>query len=295
MKNNNKRDFEMAIAQRRERFKMLVPDHISDADGYLNRLAFECDMLLHQNPRLAQCDPKSIMLGAMEAARHKLHFSQNECSLIPFKNQAVFVLGVTGIIRILYRTGLVQKVKYGTVFENDKFDFSEGTGDGDFIEHRKALINRGKVVGAWALAMMKDGTCHTYVMDRDELFKIRNSSPGYRAEDARSPYNMWPEEMYGKAPLKRLFKRLQLDPEAGRTVQDAVSAISSDLTFRGDVDDAPVFFEDAAALEEPKPKKRRAPKKNAEPDDDTAVQKAVAVEKELREEEVQVTEGGGLL
>lgn len=251
----SRRNFEMAIAQRRERFKMLVPAHVSDKEGFLDRLAFECDMLLHSNTRLAQCDPKSIMLGAMEAARHRLHFSQGECSLIPFKNQAVFVLGVTGIIRILYRTGVIQKVKYGTVFENDKFEFSEGSGDEDFIRHQKALTGRGAVVGAWACATMKDGSSHIYVMDRDELFKVRDSSPGYRADDPRNPYNMWGEEMYGKAPLKRLFKRLQLDPESGNEVGDAVAAMGADMTFRADVDASPAFFDEASQIEKTKPER----------------------------------------
>ena len=247
----NRRNFEMEIAQRRDRFKMLVPDHITDKDAYLNRLAFECDMLLHQNPRLAQCDPKSIMLAAMEAARHRLFFSQGQCSIIPFKNQAVFVLGVAGIIKILYKTGVVQKVKYGTVYENDVFEFCEGSGDVDFVRHQKALVNRGSVVGAWASATMKDGSSHIYVMDRDELFKVRASSPGYRADDPRNPYNMWGEEMHGKAPLKRLFKRLQLDPEDGDGSGAAVAAMGADLTVRADVDSGQVFFEDAPEALEP--------------------------------------------
>ena len=250
MSSNNQRNFEMAIAQRREKFMMLVPDHISDKETYLNRLAFECDMLLHKNPRLANCEAKSIMLGAMEAARHRLYFSQGECSLIPFKNQAVFVLGAAGVIKILYRTGFFKKIKYGAVFENDRFEFSEGTGENDFIRHQKALRNRGSLVAAWASAETTDGTSHIYVMDHEELMKIRSASPGYRPDDQRNPYNMWPEEMFGKAPLKRLFKRLQVDADSGREVKAAVDAMGSDMTARIDPGESPVFFEDAPALPE---------------------------------------------
>lgn len=300
----NRRNFEMEIAQRRDRFKMLVPDYITDKDAYLNRLAFECDMLLHQNPRLAQCDPKSIMLAAMEAARHRLYFSQGQCSIIPFKNQAVFVLGVAGIIKILYKTGVVQKVKYGTVYENDLFEFCEGSGDVDFVKHRKALVNRGTVVGAWASATMKDGSSHIYVMDRDELFKVRASSPGYRADDPRNPYNMWGEEMHGKAPLKRLFKRLQLDPEDDDGAGAAVAAMGADMTVRADVDSGQVFFEDAPqvpdrvyphpdelieqqrAAEAKKPKRRTTRKKKVE-DVPTPAQLAAETEAQFQAEEAQ--------
>lgn len=287
----NRRNFEMEIAQRRDRFKMLVPDYIADKDAYLNRLAFECDMLLHQNPRLAQCDPKSIMLAAMEAARHRLYFSQGQCSIIPFKNQAVFVLGVAGIIKILYKTGVVQKVKYGTVYENDLFEFCEGSGDVDFVKHQKALVNRGTVVGAWASATMKDGSSHIYVMDRDELFKVRASSPGYRADDPRNPYNMWGEEMHGKAPLKRLFKRLQLDPEDDDGAGAAVAAMGADMTVRADVDSGQVFFEDAPqipaqaeAVEEPKRVRRRATRKKKDEEAPTAAQLAAETEAQFQAE-----------
>jgi recombination protein RecT len=255
MSNNNQRSFEMAIAQRREKFMMLVPDHISDKEGYLNRLAFECDMLLHNSPRLAVCDPKSIMLGAMEAARHRLYFSQGECSLIPFKNQAVFVLGVAGICKILARTGMFLKIKYGTVFENDHFEFSEGSGiDDDFCKQRKALKNRGGVLAAWASVAMKDGTTSVYIMDHDTLMKVKNSSPGGGAN-----YDQWPEEMYAKAPLKRLFKRVRGFGDNKKEVSEAMEAINADMTFRAEPESEPVFFEEAVTTVE-KPAVEEVPK-----------------------------------
>ena len=238
---SNQRNLAMAIEQRKDKFLMLVPENIEDKDKgkYLSRLAFEADMLLHANPKLASCDVKTVLLGAMEAARHKLLFSQGECSLVPFGKQAVFVLGAAGIIKILYRTGLFKKVKYGAVFENDHFDFSEGTGGSDFITHKKALKNRGGIIAAWASAETMDGTSHIYVMDHDTLMKIKGSSPG-----GASNYDKWPEEMYGKAPLKRLFKRLQVDGDASKEVKGAIDAMGSDMTTRVDPDQGPVFFAD---------------------------------------------------
>lgn len=240
----SRRNFEMAIAQRRDKFKMIVPQHVTDKDGYLSRLAYECDMLMHSNPKLASCDPGSVILGAMEAARHRLTFSQGECSLVPMGKEAVFILGVTGIMRILYRTGMFKKVKYGTVFENDHFDYCEGTGENDFIQHKKALCNRGEVIAAWASAETIDGAHHIYVMDQDHLFRIRNGSPGYRAGGG-STYDKWPEEMFGKAPLKALFKRLQVDPANGNEIENAFTAINADMTSASDPSEGRVFFEDS--------------------------------------------------
>lgn len=252
MAGGDRRDYEMAIAQRREKFRIIVPSHVKDKDGFLDKLGFDCSMLVHNNNKLAQCDPASVLMGAMEAARHKLSFAQQECSLIPFGKQATFVLGVRGIIRLLYRTGKFAKIKYGTVMDNDEFDFCEGTGDNDFIRHKKALKDRGDVLAAWASAETVDGVCHIYVMDHDELMKIRNASPGFRAGDTSGAHVKWAEEMHAKAPLKRLWKRLQMDPEHGRNTSEVIDAVAADMTTRSDPEEPAQFFdEDGVVLEEP--------------------------------------------
>lgn len=251
------RSLEIAILERKDKFMSLVPDHIQNKEGYLTRLAFETDLLIHENHKLAQCNPKTLLLGAMEAARHRLSFSQGDCSLIPFKSQAVFVIGAPGIAKALYRTGVFTKVKWGAAFENDHFDYLEGSGGRDWVEHKKALKNRGEIIAAYAFAEMTNGTTHVYVMDHDTLMKVRKSSPS-----GGSTYEQWPEEMYGKAPMKRLIKRLPIDPDNGQQVRQAVSAIGSDMTIRVEPDQPAAFFGEEP--EAPK-KKRGRPKKTQEP------------------------------
>ena len=255
---DNIRNFEMIIRSKQDRLRLLVPEDVKNKDQYLQRLAVECVSMFRKNPKLARCDKMSVFLGVMQGARHGLNFADGECSLVPFGGQAVFVLGAPGIIRILLRTGVFKKIKYGTVFDNDHFEFMEGSGDTDFVKHRKALKNRGDVLAGWASADTHDGTTHVYIMDHDELMKIRSSSPGFKPVDKSNPYNKWPEEMHGKAPLKRLFKRLQHDSES---IREAGKALSMDDSYQNDPDLGPEFFDELAesteSAEDKKPAKKR--------------------------------------
>lgn len=280
---SNRRSMELAIASRREKFLAVVPDHVRDKEHYLQQLAFETEVLIAENPRLAACDPKSLLLGAMNAARFRLSFRRGDCSLIPFKNSAVFVLGAPGIAKVLYRTGLFKRVKWGVFCENDDFEYSEGAGDGgDFVRVKKSLTGRGDVVGAYAIAEMNDGTVHVNIVDQDTLFRIRDSSPGYKKSDPSSPYNKWPEEMFSKAAIKRLMKRLPLDPMGEKAVESALQAASADNTAMNDPGETPVFFEEA------KPKRRRKKQQPKEVGDavnlpDLTIDEAEMIEREAME------------
>lgn len=283
---SNRRSMEMAISSRREKFLSIVPDHVSDKEHYLSQLAFETEVLIAENPRLASCDPKSLLLGAMNAARYRLSFRHGDCSLIPFKNTAVFVLGAPGIVKVLHNTGLFKRVKWGVFCEGDEFDYQEGGGlGGDYVRVKKALTGRGEVIGAYAIAEMNDNTCHIIVVDQKTLHQIRDSSPGYKKSDPSSPYNKWPEEMFGKAAIKRLMKRLPLDPAAGSDVGKALDAARADYTAAVEPDSAPVFFENVAPVKRRRRKKAEPPKREAVSMSDVAIEEQEAIEGNAEEVE----------
>ena len=221
------RNIEMAILQRKDKFALCVPEHIKDKDAYLRRLAFDTQVMITKNPKLAQCDPTSLVMCAMRAANYKLTFSEGECSIIPFKRTATFVMGPTGIARLLYRTGLFQRIEWETVRENDHFEHVLGS-EADVV-FRKALKNRGDVLCAYAVAVMRDGTKHVYIMDYDKLMQIKASSPS-----GGNTYRDWADEMHAKAPLKRLVKRLPVDPIDSPELKSALGAIRSDNTYQKD-------------------------------------------------------------
>ena len=243
------RQYEMAILQREDKIGLMLPNNLTKTSGYVKKLAFECDLMVKNNPSLAKCDPMTVMMGVVQAASKGLSFTEGDAFLVPYKNHAGFILSARGIATVLYRTGLVSKVKWGTVFENDYFEYSESVGEKEFITHKKALRDRGGLVCAYAGVDMKDGSSHVYVMDYDELMKVQKASPA--GSDKRSPYNMWPEEMYGKAPMKRLFKRLPIDGLTSKEVAKAMDALSQDRVSFQDVGKDAVSFDEDLVEEVP--------------------------------------------
>tara|TARA_R110002110_G_scaffold64005_1_gene177193 strand:- start:867 stop:1631 length:765 start_codon:yes stop_codon:yes gene_type:complete len=241
------RQYEMAILQREDKIGLLLPNNLKKSGGYVKKLAFECDLLIKNNAALGKCDPMTIMMGVVAAASKGLSFTDGDAFLVPYKSRAVFILSARGIATVLYRTGLVSKVKWGTVFEGDHFEYSESIGEKEFITHKKALRDRGGLVCAYAGVLMKDGSSHVYVMDYDELMKIKDASPS--SSDKRSPYNVWPEEMYGKAPMKRLFKRLPIDGLTSKEVAKALDDLGQDRVSFNDVEQGVVSFDEDIAEE----------------------------------------------
>lgn len=228
---------EMMIHERKDKLVTLIPENVRDEDRFLTKIAIESSMLCKQNTRLAECNPMSLMSGVMEAVRHGLSFSNRDCYLVPYGKTAQFILGAPGIAKILYRTGLFSRIEYETVRMNDHFSYKQGSEV--VLEFSKADRNRGDVRCSYALAVMKDGTQHMYLCSYDDLMNIRNSSKNYKEGDRSNPYNQWADEMFAKAPMKRLFKRLPVDPLThGERVQQAFASLQADggtLTEDGDL------------------------------------------------------------
>tara|TARA_R100001163_G_scaffold61009_1_gene50689 strand:- start:2497 stop:3249 length:753 start_codon:yes stop_codon:yes gene_type:complete len=240
---------EMLIHERKDKLVTLMPDGVRDENKFLTKIAIEASMLCKQNTRLADCSPMSMMSGVMEAVRHGLSFSNRDCYLVPYGKTAQFILGAPGIAKILYRTGLFSRIEYETVRANDTFEYKQGSEVS--LNFAKAERNRGEVRCAYALAVMRDGTQHMYLCSYDDLMNIRNSSKNFKESDKNNPYNQWADEMFAKAPMKRLFKRLPVDPLThGDRVQQAFASFGADggtLSEEGDFVEA-TYDEDSGEV-----------------------------------------------
>jgi phage RecT family recombinase len=227
---------EMLVHERKDKLVTLMPEGVRDEDKFLTKVAIDASMLCKQNSRLADCSPMSMMSGVMEAVRHGLSFANRDCYLVPYGKTAQFILGAPGIAKILYRTGLFNRIEYETVRSNDHFEYKQGSEVK--LEFAKAEKNRGEVRCSYALAVMKDGTQHMYLCSHDDLMNIRNSSKNFKESDPSNPYNKWADEMFAKAPMKRLFKRLPVDPFThGERVNQVFASIHADggtLSEEGD-------------------------------------------------------------
>jgi recombination protein RecT len=116
---------------------------------------------------------------------------------------------IAGILKKIRQSGEVAKVSAQVVYSNDKFVVKYGF-DED-VEHIPPALNepRGDPIGAYATAVLKDGSQLLEVMSLEEIEAVRKVS---RAA-GNGPWVSWFGEMARKTVMRRLSKRLPMSTD----------------------------------------------------------------------------------
>lgn len=160
-----------------------------------------------QNPGLRACSPETIYASLILAAQIGLEPSgiRGECYLVPFKGKCTLIPGWRGLVKLARQSKAVKSIYSHVVYERDTFRVMLGSDVK--IDHEPYLAgDAGNIVAAYAVAKMDNGEIDVEVMTIGELEYIKKQSSG-----ANNPsYRDWADQMYRKAPLRRLAKRLPL-------------------------------------------------------------------------------------
>jgi len=181
-----------------------------DPEKLVSRLMLET----RKNETLGKCSMPSLIQCAMEAASLDLSFGgvMGQCFPVPFYDskskgyKAQLIVGYKGYITVAFREGIV--IRAGVFFENDEYDYDEGTGH---IRHKKALSEQGEMLGAWAQAEFEDGRKKCVILSMEELIAVRDSSQGYRRASDKGYSHPWSDHfpaMCQKSAIRNLFKTL---------------------------------------------------------------------------------------
>jgi recombinational DNA repair protein RecT len=128
---------------------------------------------------------------------------------VMFGNKAQAMPMIGGILKRIRQSGEVARVSAHVVYENDQFKVSYGF-DED-VEHIPPSLekSRGKPIGAYATAVLKDGSKLLEVMSLEEIEQVRKVS---RAAN-NGPWVAWWTEMARKTVMRRLSKRLPMSTD----------------------------------------------------------------------------------
>lgn len=167
------------------------------------------------NPKLAECDFKSLAGSLMTAAQLGLEPNTplGHCYLIPRRNgrtglnEATFQLGYQGMVELSQRSGRIQTQYAFPVYANDEFDYWLGL-DANII-HRPSVGNRGPLVAVYAVAKYKDGGSNFVVLTVDEVESYRKRSMAGN----NGPWVTDYEAMACKTAFRRLFRWLPKSTE----------------------------------------------------------------------------------
>ena len=202
-------NFPTMLKQQQVRLKNIAPEGIS-----ITKLSSAIMAQFRANPKLAQCDPMSIMGAFIQAAQLGLEASDQLglCYFIPYKNQCTLQLGYKGMIELAYRSGKVKSIAARVVNANDVFKYSYGIDD--VLEHTPAIADRGEMIGVYAIAKLVGGGVHFEVLSKEDVEKTRKAS---RAGTS-TPWREHFEEMAKKTAIRRLFKYLPVGTDLNRAI-----------------------------------------------------------------------------
>ena len=196
--------------QIKERFVQLV-----DENTFSKEVSFAIQHT-QKNPTLMKCDTKSILQSVMNVAQTGLSLNpvHKYAYLIPryVNQQFICVLepSYIGITKLITDTGSVTNIYAHVIRNGDSFEYSLGTTPD--IKHNPSLSNKGEIIGAYAVAVLKNGTKQVEVIDISEIRDIRSRSESFKAYEAgKLKTCTWitdEAEMCRKTVIKRLAKYL---------------------------------------------------------------------------------------
>lgn len=162
--------------------------------------------LIIENPKIAACDPLSLLkvLGNVVTSGLTLSPALKECYVVPYKGKTTLIISYIGMIRLLTDAGTVSNVESFVVYENDVFEYELGLNKK--LRHVPALKNRGEKLAVYAIAHIRGAEPQVELLTADDITAIKNVSQAkFKAE---SPWNTFEGEMWRKSSVKRLFKYL---------------------------------------------------------------------------------------
>jgi len=203
------------IGELLERKKVKISELLPDKSN-VNYLINSALLAISRNPDLPKCTVSSIYTSVLNAAEVNLDFTpiKQHAFLVPYRNnkkdcwEAQFMPGYRGFIHIAVRAGVVKNIEAHVVYGNDEF-YPE-LGSNPQLHHRPEFkSDRGKIIGAYAIAFFNTGGFQYEWMLLEDLNKIENRTKYKdKSGNAIGPWKEYKSEMQRKTPIRKLFKSL---------------------------------------------------------------------------------------
>lgn len=189
--------------------KMLPEPEMIDRFMYCAELQYGKNRAAFDN-----CSKVSLLNCLMTSAKYGILPDGRDAYLIPYGNECTLRFDYKGLVNIIIRDGVAKKVYAEVVCENDSFEFVNGE-----VRKHAIAFPRGKMLGAYCIITLPDGTTQQEIMDIEDIEKIKACSQG--SSHPKSPWNTFYKEMAKKSVFRRATKWLKLSP-------DVASAIAED-------------------------------------------------------------------
>lgn len=211
MSNSNKPTVATLLESQKKQIALALPKHMT-ADR-MSRIALT---EIRKNPELGLCDPLSFLGAIIQCSQLGLEpgGGMGHVYLVPFNNrkkgikEVQIIPGYRGLIDLARRSAQIISISARTVHENDEFEYSYGLEE--TLVHKPSMSDRGELIGAYAVAKLKDGGQQFEFMSREQIDKISTGSGIWRDHY---------DEMARKTVVRRLVKYLPMSIEMASLIE----------------------------------------------------------------------------
>jgi recombination protein RecT len=209
-------------------FAAALPSHIRP-EKFSRVVMTVCSM----TPDLLAADRRSLLAATMKCAADGLVPDNREAALVIFSTKVKengkefwvkkvqYMPMLAGLQKRARNTGDVSSVEAHVIYENDKFVWRQGI-DSTIIHEPLFPGDRGKPIGAYAIAKLRDGSTLFEVMDKNEIERVRSVS---KSKDGPT-WTTWWSEMARKSVFRRLCKWLPTSADIDEPEGDSVTALT---------------------------------------------------------------------
>ncbi len=205
------------LEQYKKAFEVAAPQHLD-----VNRVMRVAIMSVSRNRELLECTASSLLGAFMLAVQLGLDIGAKEAHLVPFKNkhskqkEVQLIPDYRGVAKLARNSGLVINTHAHVVYKQDYFEYEEGLTPK--LIHRPNFQHEmldKDIIGAYNVAVFKEGYVEGHFVPRKKLDKIKNMS---KATGSDSPWTQHFDEMCKKTVLKHHAKTLPQSVELATAI-----------------------------------------------------------------------------
>lgn len=220
------------LEQNQGAIRAVIPKHLDP-----ERMLKVAQQAVVTTPALLECDVMSLVGCIVQCSMMGLEPNTvlGQAYLIPFnksfkdangqwkkRKDVQLVVGYRGLITLARNSGHIETLAAHCIHEGDDCKVLLGT-DNSISHTWDPIVERGEIIGAYAIARFKDGGYQFEVMTRAQIDAVRDASQGYKTavrynrED--TPWIANYPEMARKTVIRRLSKYLPLSIELQRAAR----------------------------------------------------------------------------
>lgn len=170
-------------------------------------------------PLLETCTQISIANSLMDMATLGLSVQKKQGYFIAYKGQCQFQKSYFGNMTIARRYGM-KEVNAEIIYDGDEFTYSIVDGKKEFGGHKQNFmsIDTGKILGAYAVVTMTDGTKYLEVMNINQIKQAWQQGYGYKENGGT--HQKFADQMAKKTVINRAMKQI-INTHGDAFVQEA--------------------------------------------------------------------------